>query len=137
MSISKRRGRRLPGQVKELRQEIERWRRTRAKQSAMPAELWNGAVGMAGEYGASVIARSLGIDYKSLRSRAAKAAGKTTAGGAGFIEMRPAEAVPEMCDAGGPTLVLRCVGGVEIDVMRLVEVFRNGSAHPDAKRVEG
>lgn len=135
MSKIERRGRRLPGEVGELRRKIERWRRTRTKQSPMPAELWNGAVGMVGEYGASVIAQSLGIDYKSLRSHAGDAAVKSS-DGAGFIEMRATSPAPEMCDAGGLKLVLKCPGGVEIDVIRLAEVIRNCSGHPDVNRVE-
>jgi len=103
----------------------------------MPAELWKRASAMAGEYGAGAVARMLGLDYKTLRTRAADAGAEAKALGAGgFIEMRPAswggvrpvETVLELTDAGGTKLVLSLgSGGEAVDVMGLVEVFRNSS----------
>jgi hypothetical protein len=39
----------------------------------MPVEIWNSAVAMARMYGVCKIARAVGLDYKSLRTRVAKA----------------------------------------------------------------
>jgi len=103
----------------------------------MPAELWKRATAMAGEYGASAVARTLGLDYKALRTRVADAGGDAKArDAAGFIEMRPAswgggrsvETVLELTDAGGTKLVLSLgSGGEAVDVMGLVEVFRKSA----------
>lgn len=134
------RKRSLPGEVKELCRKIERWRRTRTKRSPMPAELWKRAAAMAGEYGASAVARTLGLDCKALRTRVADAEGGAKArealGAAGFIEMppaswggvRPVGTVLELTDSGGTKLVLSLgSGGEAVDVMGLVEVFRKGA----------
>jgi len=140
--MRKRNGRRriLPGEVKGLRLEIKRWRRMRTKRSPMPAKLWKRAAAVASKYGTSAVARTLGLDYKTLRTRTANAEGgakvREARGAAGFIEMppaswggvRPVGTVLEMTDVGGTKLVLSLgSGGVAVDVMGLVEVFRRSA----------
>ena len=48
----------LPAGVKRLRDQIERWRRTRAKRTLMPAELWSEAIVQARREGAYLVAQA-------------------------------------------------------------------------------
>jgi hypothetical protein len=56
--------------IQTLRQEIERWRRTGAKRTAMPEALWRRALELARELGVYGAAQALGVSYDSLRKRA-------------------------------------------------------------------
>src|SRR6266545_3590336 len=70
----KRRAELLAG-VAQLRERIERWRRTRERRTAMPADLWSGAVALARTEGAYPIARALRLNFEGLKRRMAEAAG--------------------------------------------------------------
>jgi hypothetical protein len=74
--------------VKEVRDAIVLWRRTRERRTAMPAELWVKAVSLARTRGTYRVARALRVDYASLARRVAEAGGKRTSEthGSGFIE---------------------------------------------------
>ena len=52
---------------------VERWRRTRAKQSPMPAHLWAEAVALARVVGVHPVKIALRLNYESLRQRLALA----------------------------------------------------------------
>jgi hypothetical protein len=91
--------------MKEVREAIERWRRTRERRTAMPAELWVGATALARTHGAYRIARALRVDYQSLARRLAEAGGVASPSGApsgGFVELRGADL---MSGFGGGTVV--------------------------------
>jgi hypothetical protein len=55
--------------LEEVKQQFEHWRETRPKQSAIPSELWAGAVGLAKEYPIGKIAKALRLDHSHLKSR--------------------------------------------------------------------
>ena len=59
-----------------LREQVEAWREARGDSRPMPPEIWDAAVELARRYGPCQIARGVGIDYKTLRLRLAKAIGK-------------------------------------------------------------
>lgn len=58
-----------------LRKQVEAWRTVRNGPGPMPAGLWEAAVELARCYGPCQIARGVGVDYKTLRLRLAKAVG--------------------------------------------------------------
>jgi len=126
--------------VRELREEIARWRRTRAKRSPMPAELWRSAVALARDGGTYPIARAVRVDYESLARRVAEAsAGERggTAAPAEFVELTGAQLlgaagavgpVVELADADGVHVTIRLAGGAPLDVAEVVHGFRRPRA---------
>lgn len=92
--------------VKEARNAIAHWRRTREKQTRMPAKLWTTAVELAQTHGTYRVARRLGVDYESLARKVAEAGGKreaeTEAGR--FVELRG-------MDLLGGAMVVELLGG--------------------------
>ena len=63
----------LPAEVKQLQDQIEQWRRTRERRTAMPAELWSDAVTLCKSAGAYRVARALRINFDGLKRRMAEA----------------------------------------------------------------
>ena len=63
----------LPEDLAPLRRRIETWRMTRPSRGETPVEIWDSAVALARIYGVCQIARAVGLDYKALRTRVAKA----------------------------------------------------------------
>jgi hypothetical protein len=126
--------------VRELREEIARWRRTRAKRSPMPAALWREAVALARDGGTYPIARAVRVDYESLARRVAEA-GASERGGAAlpaeFVELTGAQLlgasstsgpVVELADPDGVRVTIRLVGGTPLDVAEVVHGFRRPRA---------
>lgn len=113
-----------------LSEDIGQWRRTRAKLSPMPAELWRRATSLAQQLGIHPVQSALGLNYEALRSRVAAGA---SAGppAASFVEVSGADvlrttagAVIELADGCGWRLTVRLPGGAPCDVAGLVEAFR-------------
>ena len=64
----------LPGNMQEVRDALERWRRTRKKRSAIPEDLWQAAARLAAEYGVSQTANTLRLNYGDLKKRVGRMA---------------------------------------------------------------
>jgi len=136
------RGNGLPAEVQQLRQRIERWRRTRERRTPMPAGLWAEAVRLARDGRAWAVARALGVNFEALRRRMAEAAGNPPAPGrdppAAFGERSGAQVlgatggttgtVVELSDDGGIRLTVRLAAGDTLDVPRVVAAFRGVGA---------
>lgn len=121
--------------VKELRNRITLWRRTRERRTRMPAELWAGAVALARSEGTYRIARRLRVDYQALARRVAEAGGERAVrvGNGSFIELRGADllggtTVVEVAEADGARLTIRLGGGTGLDAAALVGAFRRRGA---------
>lgn len=126
--------------VTRVREQIARWRCTRAQRSPMPAHLWEEAVSLAGQLGVHPIKAALGLNYESLKKRVASALEAKTSAAArtgGFVELSGAQMlglpvatgpVVEFSDASGTRLTVRLAAGSELDVARLVEAFRRRQA---------
>ena len=123
----------LPAGVKELRRRIERWRRTRERRTAMPAELWTEAVALAGGGRAYAIGQALGLNFEGLKRRMAEAGARAAPAGGTFVELSGAQilgassatgAVVELSDGDGVRLTVRLAAGADVDVARLVAAFR-------------
>jgi len=106
-----------------LRRRIERWRRTRAKRTRMPEQLWTAAADLAREHGVHRIARAVGVGYEGLRDRLdnGRSGRSAKSGAAGFVELNGAALlggvphnVVELCDRDGRRLVIRLAGAVDV-----------------------
>jgi len=116
--------------MKELKGRIEEWRRTRAKRTVMPEDLWQ-ATGEAGKkYGKWRVAHALHVNYESLMSRVTSAGGCVERTGVQFVELcaaapsassNKASAELEMTDGGGRTLRLKLDGVGAGEVVGLAE----------------
>jgi hypothetical protein len=132
----------LDPRVDPLRKQIERWRQTRAKRSAMPESLWRVAVELAREYGVYAAAQALRVSYASLRTRA-EAAGdarrartESPSPQATFVELPPSVlsasagpggAVVEVVGPSGQRLTVRLRSG-ELDLAELIRACWSGRA---------
>jgi hypothetical protein len=125
----------LPAEVKRLQDQIEQWRRTRERRTAMPAALWSDAVTLCKSAGAYQVARALRINFEGLKRRMAEAGrgGTASAVPGTFVELTGAQilgassgTVVEVEDEGGRRLVVRLAKEAHVDVAQLVSVFRRG-----------
>ena len=101
----------------------------------MPEGLWAAAVSLAREHGVWPIARALGVNYATLKERAAGIApdrGRIAARHGGFVEIDGAEligsanapaTVVELTDAHGAKLTVRLPGADGLDVAALADAF--------------
>lgn len=136
----------LRPEVRKLRDQIERWRKTRTKRTRMPEKLWTLATALGRAYGVYRISQDLGISYDCLRVRveqsgdgvasrgewpqARKAAGKQPK----FVELQamptPVAAVGsdgtlvEVEDAAGSKLTIRLGDTSPVDVSSVLAAFR-------------
>jgi hypothetical protein len=123
--------------VREVREQIALWRGTREKRTAMPADLWAEAVGLARKGGTYATARALGVGLESLARRVAEAgAGAGAKGGSArgsaFMELSGAQllgaavatgSVVEISDGDGARLTIRLAGDTPLDVVGVVQGF--------------
>lgn len=125
----------LPADVRQIHARIERWRKTRKKRTAMPEQMWQGAVSLARVHGVYWTARALRLSYESLKRRVIARPGNGQGGNKdypGFVELSPAQlmgfAQPtgplvELLDADGAKLMIRLTDGSELNMLGLVEAF--------------
>ena len=59
----------VPVKMEQARQQLERWRSTRAHRSPIPEPLWAVAVQLARQHGIFATARALRLDYTRLKAR--------------------------------------------------------------------
>src|SRR5258708_25623287 len=59
----------LPEDLQELRRRLEQWRKSQRRRSRLPDWLWPAAVELARHRGGFATARSLRLDYASLKRR--------------------------------------------------------------------
>ena len=92
-----------------LRERVEAWREAKGDSRPMPPEIWETAVELARRYGPCQIARGVGVDYKTLRLRLAKAVGKPDLVKPTFVQL-PAtldQAIPVSAVAGATIELFR------------------------------
>lgn len=130
----------LDPRIEPLRKQIERWRRTRAKRSAMPEVLWGAAAELAQKHGVYAAAQALRLSYSSLRTRAEAAGDKRRARTerrppqVTFVELPPAGlsevaapggAVVEVVGSSGQRLTVR-LRSAELDLPELIRACWSG-----------
>ncbi len=122
----------LAAKIEPLRQQIESWRRTRARNEPMPEPLWAVATGLAKEYGVSPVQRILRIDYRGLEYRALgvrKSSAKAGPARAAFVELpappspRRAEHSVELEDGAGRRMTVKVCGGNLAELLPLAQAF--------------
>ena len=131
----KRGARSLTAEVKEISGQIELWRSSREKQTAMPAELWTAAARLAQRHGINPVARALRLSYDSLKRRVLDLDGNTqgqSAGAVGFVELDQFRFGPtsdcgvlevDVCDRDGQRMTIRLTGRSDVDVPSMVSGF--------------
>jgi hypothetical protein len=114
--------------LEKTRQRIARWRETRRyRGAAMPAALWAAAVALARQHGRYTTARTLHVDYGSLKKRL-DAAGAGHVPAPVFIELpaaRPTGLGPCVIDlqgARGRRLRIEVAGVTVADLVTLTQV---------------
>lgn len=122
-----------------VRKRIEHWRKTRKKRTRMPEELWSAAVSLADGRGIYAVARGLGVNYESLKSRVLEAGGdggSSSVASSGFVELSTSPgfgssqvtgSVVELTRGGDTRLTIRLPAGEPLDVAGLASAFLGGS----------
>jgi hypothetical protein len=94
--MAKQNQRALPADLARARDQLAAWRRTKQPSSRIPESLWETAVKLAAKHGVHRTARSLKLDYYSLKKRTLLAEGPPANSESAFVELSSALApVPE------------------------------------------
>ena len=113
--------------LQQTRRRIARWRETRTHRGApMPATLWAAAVALAGQHGLYTAARTLRIDYGTLKKRL-NTAGPGRISSPAFIELAPRPTGLGPCVIGleaprGRRLRIEVTGMMMADLVMLTQV---------------
>ena len=122
----------ISGPLEQVRQRLERWRKTRKRCSSIPDALWASAVELARQYGVNKTARALGLNYYSLKRRLESGTHPglyEAKGGARFIELvtplgnSSPECIVELEHPGGAKMKIHLKGKVEPDLVALTGLF--------------
>jgi hypothetical protein len=81
----------VPSQLRELCEQIERWRLTRLSRTRIPEELWRAAAVVAKRVGIHPVAKALRLDYYDLKRRVDELSAPLArlSSHPGFIEVSP------------------------------------------------
>lgn len=119
----------VPAPLARLGQRFIAWRKTRARGERIPAPLWNSAAKLAAKYGLNLTARTLMLDYYSLKERVDGGHGRVPS--ATFVELPsstlpvPGEFVIEWEDDSGARMRVQVKGQSLPDVLALSRSFWN------------
>lgn len=122
----------IPARLEAGQRRFERWRRTRKSHSRIPEALWTSAVKLAGAYGLCRTARTLRLDYSSLKKRISSAAPHDSSGqetATAFVELVPPqraclpECIVELEDPGGAKMRIHLKGAEGPDLTALSRSF--------------
>jgi hypothetical protein len=104
----------------ELRHRLAEWRKDHSRRTPLPEGVWKVAVELARRHGVYRTARSLPIDYASLRKRLKVAVPPTTVPRPEFVEVLMPPAQPAACIE-----VLRIPVTGAVDFQQLFRAWRN------------
>jgi len=112
--------------LEKVRRRFDAWRRTRKPHSRIPGPLWAAAVKLVGRYGLHRTARSLRVDYYSLKRRVEEST--SGPGRATFVEVTAAtsgagECLVELEGADGAKMRIHLKGGDAPDLIALSRSF--------------
>jgi hypothetical protein len=118
-----------PTDLRQLRRQLSGWRRQQSGRVRLPEALWLSAATLAQRHGASLVARTLHLDYYKLRQRSAGCSSPTD-GAPAFVELQVAptlgpacgEAAVELSDGSEVRMTLRVRGELPT-VVALAESF--------------
>jgi hypothetical protein len=126
----------LPARLEGVRRRFERWRQTHTPPSRIPDSLWARAVKMAATYGLHQTARTLRLDYYTLRkhvteNEVAHAEPSEKGAAATFLELSPpapsasCECTLELEDASGAKMRVQVKGMAMPDLAAISQSFWN------------
>ena len=103
-----------PTDLRQLQRQLSAWRRQQSGRVRLPEAVWASATTLAQRHGASLVARTLQLDYYKLRQRSAGCT-MPTEGAPAFVELQVApalgpsggEATVELSDGTGARMTLR------------------------------
>ena len=115
-------------QIDHLRKRFDSWRKRRRPRTRIPKQLWESAIQVAGQCGLNKTAKTLHLDYYTLKKRLDESsAGRGQA--ASFIELSPAatgsthECVIELENRNGGKMRIHIKGGGSPDLNVLSSTF--------------
>ncbi len=138
----------VSAETNRVREDVDRWRKTRKMRSPMPEDLWAAAVALARTRGVYRVSQDLGVNYDTLKARltrapkvAARRASQSSGGRkrkstseepSSFVELRATPTMPapdagvvvEVQDAAGAKLTIRLGVEATVDVCAVVTAFR-------------
>jgi hypothetical protein len=128
----------LPARLEGVLRRFEKWRRTCKTRARIPGPLWDSAVKMAVAYGLHRTAKTLSVNYYSLKKRVEKevsAASESKVDAATtFVELTPSvvgggcECLLELDDADGAKMRVHLKGIAAPDLAALSRSFWRGEA---------
>lgn len=134
--MASRKQREVPADLARARDRLADWRRTKSPRSRIPEALWEQAVKLVARHGLHRTARTLKLDYYSLKKRVAAAAAELgTAAGRdegheAFLELSPALVPVQECvlefDEGAGTLRVHLKGYQATDIATVGRGLRGG-----------
>lgn len=111
----------LPGDLKELRERLDAWRRSPGRSRRVPEDFWRQALALCREHSVSTVASRLGLSYTTLKNRFHDTAPQEAPP---FIEIPNLFATQEVTieyqQAPGKMLRIHCRGPVPGRVLELV-----------------
>jgi hypothetical protein len=118
-----------PTDLRQLQRQLSTWRRQQSGRVRLPEAVWLTAATLAQRHGASLVARTLHLDYYKLRQRSAGRS-SPTGGVPAFVELQAAptlgpvcgDAAVELSDGTGARMTLRVRGELPT-VVALAECF--------------
>jgi hypothetical protein len=118
-----------PTDLRQLQRQLSSWRRQQSGRVRLPEAIWVSAATLAERHGASLVARTLHLDYYKLRQRAAGGSSPAESPPA-FVELQVAptlgaaggEATVELSDGTGARMTLRVRSQLPL-VVALAESF--------------
>ncbi|MCA9711511.1 MAG: hypothetical protein KDK70_37075 [Myxococcales bacterium] len=122
----------VAGDMAATRREIDAWRAQKRGGEAMPAALWDAAVGLVGDASVYDVSRELGVDYGKLKRLVGDADGRAVAAAPEFIELAGlfeghSAAIVEMRRPDGASIRLELPDG-SFDVVGLASTFFRAEA---------
>jgi len=123
-------------QVKQARQQLETWRKTRKHGERIPERLWTSQVALARAHGVSPVSQALRLDYYALKRRVLESEPVRKSGlkaVAPFVELpligQPATSprcTVELAKNTGASLTICWEGPAAVDLIGLAEIFWRG-----------
>lgn len=118
-----------PTDLRQLQRQLGTWRRQQSGRVRLPEAVWVSAATLAARHGASLVARTLHLDYYKLRQRSAGCTSPTE-GAPAFVELQVApalgaaggQAAVELSDGTGARMTLRVQSELPV-VVALAESF--------------
>jgi hypothetical protein len=122
-----------PTDLRQLQRQLSSWRRQQSGRVRLPEAVWLSAASLAQRHGASLVARTLHLDYYKLRQRSVGRSSPTGATPA-FVELQVAptldpssgEAAVELSDGTGARMTLRVRGELPTVVALAQSFWRRG-----------